>query len=761
MKTVEKILAEMEARALESRHAYIVPEHLLLSMAESEEFRTLMPDCRWSWVASELEEFLSDNIPCGADPIHTPELRLLLEGSGSVKPAGKPNSGKNSRKANSVRKSIQKPSPKGGNTGDPSGLNPLDLLERFYSLEDSQARYILETSGIFQEEIRRIRGGVIESDSGSSPTKAPFAEGFLLSLNRLAKEGRFDTLVGRKPELGKLVQTLSRRRKNNPILVGDPGVGKTAVVEGLSMKIVSGDIPPVLSDCEIFSLEMGGLLAGTNYRGEFEKRLKSVIDFLKERPKSILFIDEIHSVLGAGACEGSQLDACNMLKPALARGEIRCIGATSYEDYKRILSRDRAFARRLHRIDVREPSESECVEIIKGLLPEYERHHGVKYDPMAVEAAVSLSAKYINGSFLPDKAIDVIDEAGAKCRLFPSSCEKRVSEADIELIVGGMAKIPPRTVRGDEMAILMNLSSEIRRSLFGQDEAVEKVVKAIKISRAGFGNPVKPVASMLFCGKTGVGKTELARQLARSLGVGFISFDMSEYSTKETVSKLIGTSPGYVGFEQAGMLTDAIIKEPHCVLLLDEIEKADPGIYNILLQVMDSGTLTENCGRKADFRNVILIMTSNAGAFESGKSSIGFNRDEQTDRDSAIGGALKRCFSPEFRNRLDGIVFFNDLGVEMIEKVVRKLIAQTNDALSAKSVSIVPDESAIRWIAAEAMEEKLGARPVERIIVREIKEKIVDEILFGKLKDGGELAVTEKNGKLNISPKELTGKSQK
>ncbi|MEM4248501.1 MAG: AAA family ATPase, partial [Candidatus Nanoarchaeia archaeon] len=574
------------------------------------------------------------------------------------------------------------------------------------------------------------------------------AEDFLVNLNELAKAGKIDPLIGRNIELEKLIRTLSRRQKNNPVLVGEPGTGKTAIVEGLARKIVYNEVPSVLKNCEIFSLVMGALIAGTNYRGDFEKRLKEVIDFLKDKPSAILFIDEIHTVIGAGTCEGNQLDASNILKPALARGQIRCIGATTYEDYKRMLSRDRAFARRLQKIDVKEPSETECVEIIKGILPEYERHHGVKYDISAVEAAVSLSAKYIHGKFLPDKAIDLIDEAGAKVRISECPGTKRIiSESDIEAIISSLANIPPKTVCKDETEVLKNLSGKIKQFVYGQDEAVDKVVKAIKISRAGFGNPDKPIASFLFCGKTGVGKTELAKQLASALGISFVKFDMSEFSTKETVSKLIGTSPGYVGFEQAGMLTDAIIKEQHCVLLLDEIEKADPAIYNLLLQVMDAGTLTENSGRKADFRNVILIMTSNVGAFEAGKNSIGFNRDEQIDRISAIGGALKRSFSPEFRNRLDGIIFFNDLSLEMLEKVVRKIILRTNDALAAKNVTIVANDSAVRWISEKAMEENLGARPVERIIIREIKEKIVDEILFGGLKHGGKVLVsTDKDG---------------
>jgi ATP-dependent Clp protease ATP-binding subunit ClpA len=605
-------------------------------------------------------------------------------------------------------------------------------------LEDSHGRYILEKHGLTKQVALELYEMYdMFSDTPCAERKSDDKNNFLINLTKLAAAGKIDELIGRKHETERIIQTLNRRRKNNPVLVGEPGVGKTAIVEGLALKIIRNEVPKSLMNCEVLSLDMGALIAGTTYRGEFEKRLKDVIESLIKKTGVILFIDEIHSVVGAGTCENSTLDASNILKPALARGELRCIGATTYEDYKKFTMKDKAFARRLQKIDVKEPSIEEAEAIITGLLPEYEKHHGVVYDSNAVKAAVSLSHKYISDRFLPDKAIDIIDEAGARNRISDSGRKPVIGVEDIEKILSGMVNIPAKTVETDERRKLKDISENIRTMLYGQDEAVEKVVRSVKISRAGFGNGNKPVASFLFCGKSGVGKTELAKQLAEKLGINFVKFDMSEYSTRETVSKLIGTSPGYVGFEQAGMLTEALIKHPHSVVLLDEIEKADPNIYNLLLQVMDHGTLTDNTGRKADFRHSVIIMTSNVGAMESCKNGIGFNRDVATDRNDAVGHAVKKYFSPEFRNRLSGIIFFNDLDKVIVEKVVHKFIAQTNASLAEKKIRIIVNDEVVSWIAGKALAENLGARPVERIIVREIKEKIVDDVLFGKLENGG------------------------
>ncbi len=729
---LKKIVENMRSQVFREKYSYTVPEHLLLALVASNDLRELFCGIDFDAIEGELKVFLLANVPRKGNTVDTPQLLEIMAMAG--------------RNSHDPRK-------------DAGTLECLGTLLSFYALEDSHGRYILEKHGLTKDAVLEV----YEENDASAGTKhvegKPAADGsYLINLNRLAAEGKLDELIGRKDETARVIQALCRRRKNNPVLVGEPGVGKTAIVEGLALKIVRNEVPKAISRCEILALDMGALIAGTNYRGEFEKRLKDVIESLAKRPGAILFIDEIHSVVGAGACENSTLDAGNILKPALSRGELRCIGATTYEDYKNFTMRDKAFARRLQKIDVKEPSLVDTKAIITGLLPQYEKHHGVTYEPAAVDAAVELSAKYMTGRFLPDKAIDVIDEAGAKNRLSDTARKPVIGAGDIEKIVCAMASVPPKTAKMDEKLNLKDMSEKIRRMLYGQDEAVEKVVKAVKISRAGFGDGGKPVASFLFCGKSGVGKTELAKQLAEKLGINFVKFDMSEYSTKETVSKLIGTSPGYVGFEQAGMLTEALIKNPHSVVLLDEIEKAHPDIYNLLLQVMDHGMLGDNTGRKADFRNSIIIMTSNVGAMESGKNAIGFNRDADSERNDAVGGAVKRRFSPEFRNRLSGIIFFNDLDMSILQKVVRKSINQADAVLAEKGISISADDDAVRWIAAKASEENLGARPVERIIIQEIKEKIVDDILFGKLADGGTVKVGVSGQQLAL---EIAGSERK
>ena len=709
-----KLKNVMEAMNLQislENYSYIVPEHLLLSLVKSTGFKELFCEIDCVAIEKELTMFLQRNVPRKGNPIETPSFLEIME--------------RNSGKVHDPEK-------------DRDSLECLGVLLAFYTLEDSHGRYILEKHGL-TKKVAMDMYDLIDVFSGTpcSERKAEDSNTFLINLTNLASDGKIDELIGRKYEMERIVQTLSRRRKNNPVLVGEAGVGKTAIVEGLALKIIRNEVPKLLRNCEVLSLDMSALIAGTTYRGEFEKRLKDVIESLLKKPGAILFIDEIHSVVGAGTCENSTLDASNILKPALARGELRCIGATTYDDYKKFTARDKAFARRLQKIDVKEPSIEETEEIIKGLLPEYEKHHGVVYDGNAVKAAVSLSHKYISDRFLPDKAIDIIDEAGARNRISDSGRKAVIGAEDIERIVSGMANIPAKTVEADERRKLENISESIRSMLYGQDEAVEKAVRAVKISRAGLGDGNRPVASFLFCGKSGVGKTELAKQLAEKLGISFVKFDMSEYSTRETVSKLIGTSPGYVGFEQAGMLTDALIKHPHSVVLLDEIEKADPNIYNLLLQVMDHGTLTDNTGRKADFRHSVIIMTSNVGATESGKNGIGFNRNVEIDRCDAVDHAVRKYFSPEFRNRLSATIFFNDLDRSIVKRVVYKVIGQTNSALAEKNIRIIVDDEAASWIADKAFEENLGARPVDRIIVQEIKEKIVDDILFGKLNNGG------------------------
>lgn len=712
---LKNVIEAMNSQISLENYSYIVPEHLLLSLVNSTGFKELFCEIDCVAIEKELTVFIQKNVPRKGNPVETPAfLEIMARNSETVYDPAK----------------------------DRDSLECVGILLSFYTMEDSHGRYILEKHGL----TKKVAMDLYEmfdyfSDTPCSDGKSDDGNDFLINLTKLAADGKIDELIGRKYETERIVQTLSRRRKNNPVLVGEAGVGKTAIVEGLALKIIRNEVPKSLRNCEVLALDMGALIAGTTYRGEFEKRLKDVIESLLKKPGAILFIDEIHAVVGAGTCESSTLDASNILKPALARGELRCIGATTYDDYKKFTARDKAFARRLQKIDVKEPSIEETEEIIKGLLPEYEKHHGVVYDGNAVKAAVSLSHKYISDRFLPDKAIDIIDEAGARNRISDSGRKPVIGAEDIERIVSGMANIPAKTVETDERRKLENISESIRSMLYGQDEAVEKVVRAVKISRAGFGDGNRPVASFLFCGKSGVGKTELAKQLAEKLGISFVKFDMSEYSTRETVSKLIGTSPGYVGFEQAGMLTDALIKHPHSVVLLDEIEKADPNIYNLLLQVMDHGTLTDNTGRKADFRHSVIIMTSNIGATESGKSGIGFNRNAESDRCDAVDRAVRKYFSPEFRNRLSATIFFNDLDRSIVKRVVHKVIGQTNSALAEKNIRIIVDDKAASWIADKAFDENLGARQVERIIIQEIKEKIVDDILFGKLNKGGSVNV--------------------
>ncbi|RPI36543.1 MAG: ATP-dependent Clp protease ATP-binding subunit ClpA, partial [Nitrospiraceae bacterium] len=634
-----------------------------------------------------------------------------------------------------------------------------DLLAAIFLEEDSPAVHVLEAEDISRLDVLDyISHGISKISDGASlpggrhgapaqpgeremPVENPLRL-FTVDLTKKAADKQIDPLIGRESELKRTVQVLSRRRKNNVIFVGEPGVGKTAIVEGLALKIHQKEVPAALRKARIFSLDMGALLAGTKYRGDFEARLKSTIKALEEIPDAVLFIDEIHTIVGAGATSGGSMDASNILKPILNSGSMRCIGASTYEEYKNYFEKDRALSRRFQKIEIQEPSITETIHILEGLKAYYEDFHGVKFTKGALKAAVELSAKYINDKYLPDKAIDVIDEAGAELKLSESyRKQKTVGSTEIEKIVASIAKIPPQTISTSDITKLMKLRDDLRRVVYGQDIAIDSLTSAIKRIRAGLGSPDRPIGSFLFLGPTGVGKTEVSKQLANVLGVNFIRFDMSEYMEKHTVSRLIGAPPGYVGFDQGGLLTDAIRKHPYSVLLLDEIEKAHPDIFNILLQVMDYATLTDNNGKKADFRNVILIMTSNAGAKEMDKNVIGFG-DRAYDTRSKGADAIKSLFSPEFRNRLDSIITFNPLNPEIMKKVVDKFVSEFQRSLSKKKVRISLSDDARTWLASKGYEPAFGARPLARLIQTEIKDVLSEEVLFGRLRKGGKVSIT-------------------
>jgi ATP-dependent Clp protease ATP-binding subunit ClpA len=562
---------------------------------------------------------------------------------------------------------------------------------------------------------------------------------YTINLNKLAAEGKIDPLIGREHELERVVQVLCRRRKNNPLLVGEAGVGKTAIAEGLAWRITEGQVPEILDQAVVYALDMGALLAGTKYRGDFEQRLKAVLKQLKAQPHSVLFIDEIHTLIGAGSASGGTLDASNLLKPALSSGQLRCIGATTYTEYRGIFEKDHALSRRFQKIDVNEPTVDQTIQILKGLKSRFEEHHGVKYQVAALLAAAELSAKYINDRHLPDKAIDVIDEAGAAQRILPKSKQKRtIGKSEIEDIVAKIARIPPQTVNTDDRQVLAKLDRNLKNVVFGQDAAIDALAAAIKMARSGLGRPDKPIGSFLFSGPTGVGKTEVAKQLAYLLGIELIRFDMSEYMERHAVSRLIGAPPGYVGFDQGGLLTEAVHKKPHAVLLLDEIEKAHPEIFNILLQVMDHGTLTDNNGRKSDFRNVIIIMTTNAGADVLGKRTIGFSNSRQTGDEME---EIKRVFTPEFRNRLDAVVSFRALDEEIILRVVDKFLIELESQLHDKRVEASFSDQLRKYLAKEGFDPAMGARPMQRIIQDKIRRALADELLFGRLANGGRVDI--------------------
>ncbi len=631
-----------------------------------------------------------------------------------------------------------------------------NVLVAIFSEKHSHAAYLLGLQEVSRlDVVNFISHGLSKSEdapprTGDEPAAAPEgereAEGasalekYATNLNKLAQEGRIDPLIGRVLEIERTVEILCRRRKNNPLYVGEAGVGKTALVEGLARLIVEGKVPDVLADSIVYSLDLGSLIAGTKYRGDFEKRLKGVLAEIKKQPGAILFIDEIHTVIGAGAASGGVMDASNLIKPALANGELRCIGSTTYQEYRGIFEKDHALTRRFQKIDVVEPTVAETIEILRGLRSKFEEHHGVKYADEALTAAAELSARHINDRHLPDKAIDVIDEAGARQRLKPiESRAPEVTVEQIEDVVARIARIPPKTVSSNDRDVLKNLERNLKLVIYGQDKAIETLASAIKMARSGLGDQRKPVGSFLFAGPTGVGKTEVTRQLALALGVELVRFDMSEYMERHTVSRLIGAPPGYVGFDQGGLLTEAITKHPHSVLLLDEVEKAHPDVFNLLLQVMDHGTLTDNNGRKADFRHVVLVMTTNAGAADMSRASIGF-----VTQDHASDGleAIKKIFSPEFRNRLDAVVQFAALDERTINRVVDKLLVEVETQLEQKGVALHIDEDARAWIAKRGYDPKMGARPMARVIQEHIKRPLAEELLFGRLANGGHAFVS-------------------
>ncbi len=628
-----------------------------------------------------------------------------------------------------------------------------DFLASVMEEEDSYAAYFLRAQGIDRIDILEyISHGPKEEDSPDKKSDS-FLEKYTQNLVERARAGLVDPLIGRTKEIERTIQILSRRRKNNPLFVGEPGVGKTALAEGLALKIAQGDLPSKFKDTEIYALDMGSLIAGTKFRGDFEARLKGIIKELKQKKERvILFIDEIHTVIGAGATSGGTLDASNILKPVLASGEIRCIGSTTYEEYRNIFEKDRALSRRFQKIDIEEPSRDETIEILKGLKRYYEEHHGIKYTKRALEAAVDLTIKYLPERFLPDKAIDVIDECGAFYALKEKK-KKLITIKDVENVVSSIARVPIKRVTTSDRERLKSLEDELLKVVYGQDEAVKAVVRAIKRSRAGLREANKPVGCFLFVGPTGVGKTELARQLSAILGIHFLRFDMSEYMEQHSVARLIGAPPGYVGFDQGGLLTDNIRKHPHSVLLLDEIEKAHPDLFNILLQVMDYATLTDNTGRKADFRHVILLMTSNVGARDMSSTSIGFGREEMEDKTHMGVKAAEKFFSPEFRNRLDGIVPFHPLSMELMKKIVDKFIGELNQQLVSKKVEVILTEGAREYLARKGFDPDYGARPLKRLVQTEVADPLTDEILFGPLAGGGkvEIVVKQEGNKKSIS----------
>ncbi len=738
---LEYCLNDAFHQAREARHEYLTVEHLLLAILDTPKVREVLRACGADLVKfkQELKEHIEQSTPKleeGEEREVQPTLgfqRVLQRAVFHVQSSGKKEVG-----VGNVLVAIfsEKQS------------HAVFLLNRRHVTRLDVVNYISHGLSKIAEEKTDKEEGAAEAERDAEGGSA--LEKYTSNLNRMAQDGRIDPLIGRKLEVERTIEILCRRRKNNPLYVGEAGVGKTAIAEGLARLIVEGKVPEVLSDSTIYALDMGALIAGTKYRGDFEKRLKGVITELKKLPGAILFIDEIHTVIGAGAASGGVMDASNLIKPVLTNGEIRCIGSTTYQEYRGIFEKDHALARRFQKIDVVEPSVAETVEILFGLKPRFEEHHGITYADDALKAAAELAARHINERHLPDKAIDVVDEAGARQRLKPvAERENTVEVRHIEDVVARMARIPAKSVSSSDREVLKNLERNLKLVIFGQDQAIEALAASIKMARSGLGESRKPVGSFLFAGPTGVGKTEVTRQLAIAMGVEFLRFDMSEYMERHTVSRLIGAPPGYIGFDQGGLLTEAVTKHPHCVLLLDEIEKAHPDVFNLLLQVMDHGTLTDNNGRKADFRHVIIVMTTNAGAQEMARASIGF-----THADNASDGmeAIRRIFTPEFRNRLDAVIQFAALDPLTIERVVDKIIMEVESQLEAKGVTISLDDAARRWIAEHGYDAKMGARPMARTIQEHIKRPLAEELLFGSLANGGhvKVAVSKDGEKLTL-----------
>lgn len=745
---LEQTLSLAVEAAVKNSHEYVTLEHLLFALLDDAAANEVLFNCGADTV--ELKRALAeyfDNVleKIPADVRTMPELTSTFQSTINYAVLQAEGSGQ-------------------------AAVDGGNMLAAIYQADQSYAVYLLLQQGVSRLDILNYLSHGISKVDADDPFPMDFGDdfdgdpfddsefrsrkkpldSFTVELVAKAAAGEIDPIVGRNAEIERTIQVLCRRKKNNPLYVGEPGVGKTALAEGLALKISQGNVPEVLAGAKVFALDMGAVLAGTRYRGDFEQRFKAIINELKEHENAILFIDEIHTIVGAGAVSGGSMDASNILKPALAAGELRCIGSTTHAEYKAAFDRDRALARRFQRIDINEPTIDETYQILKGLKKFYEQHHGVKYSNESLRTASELAGKYINDRFLPDKAIDVIDEVGASVKLLSANKRpKKISVDMVEKTIARMAKIPPRSVVANEKDRLKTLRDDIKRFIFGQDEAIDAVVDSIQISRAGLGHETKPVGSFLFSGPTGVGKTEVSKQLAEQLGIEFIRFDMSEYAEPHTVSRLIGAPPGYVGFDQGGLLTEAIMRTPHAVLVLDEIEKAHPNLFNLLLQVMDNATLTDNNGKKADFRNVILIMTTNAGARELSSGGMGFRNAANTKGNAK--GAIERTFTPEFRNRLDAWVAFKPLDIDVISLIVDKFIKELNGQLAEKRVNVQLSEEAREWLAKNGFDARYGARPMSRLIHDKIKQPLANEILFGKLTDGGSALVDEKEGDLVLA----------
>ena len=752
-RSLEKALHRALSYAAARRQELATLEHLLLSLTEDQDAVAVMKACGVN--VDDLKENLEDYID-------NELANLITDNVTEAKPTA------------SFQRVIQRAVIHVQSSGreEVTGAN---VLVAIFAERESHAAYFLQEQDMTRyDAVNYISHGIakkpglsqsrpvqgVEDDRDGASDEAPPSgktskqresalEAYCTDLNKKAGEGKIDPLIGRMMEVNRTIQILCRRTKNNPLFVGEPGVGKTAIAEGLARKIIRGEVPAVLKDCTIYQLDMGTLLAGTRYRGDFEERLKAVMKEVEQKPGSILFIDEIHTVIGAGATSGGSMDASNLLKPALAAGTLRCIGSTTYKEYRQHFEKDRALVRRFQKIDVNEPSIPDAIAILKGLKPYYEDYHKVRYTDAAVESAVQLSSRYMADRKLPDKAIDVIDETGASMMLLPENERKKVIDVpEIEAAIATMARIPPKTVSRDDATVLKNIDTELKRMVFGQDKAIEQLSAAIKLARAGLREPEKPIGSYLFSGPTGVGKTEVAKRLAEVLGVKILRFDMSEYMERHTVSRLIGAPPGYVGFDQGGLLTDGVDQSPYCVLLLDEIEKAHPDLFNILLQVMDHGKLTDHNGKQVDFRNVVLIMTTNAGASEMARAAFGFHRNVREGDDHE---AINRMFTPEFRNRLDAIVSFGHLPKDVVRKVVEKFVLQLEAQLAERQVNIELSTEAADWLAEKGYDQQMGARPLARVIQEEIKKPLAEELLFGKLAGGGTVRILLKDDKLSFS----------